>query len=71
MRKICGLAFVFMFIFSSFCLCVGCKKTENGHSRYEIIAEYVPENKTLTGVVKVSFENVTDNELSVLKFQLY
>ncbi len=71
MKKICGWAFVFIFLFSSLYVCGGCKKIENGHSRYEIIAEYVPENKTLTGVVKVSFENVTDNELSILKFQLY
>jgi len=41
------------------------------HSRYEITAEYSPENKTLAGTVKVTFENTTDNELSVLKFQLY
>lgn len=54
-----------------FPLCTGCKKTQNGHSRYEIIAEYVPESRTLRGTVKVTFENVTNNELSVLKFQLY
>ncbi len=49
----------------------GCKKEEKTHSRYEITAEYIPENKTLTGTAKVTFENGTDNELSVLKFQLY
>lgn len=38
---------------------------------YEIIAEYVPENGTLAGTVKVTFENPTDNALDVLKFQLY
>ena len=49
----------------------GCKKSVNVHTRYEIIAEYVPENRTVTGVVKVTFENKTDNEISVLKFNLY
>lgn len=50
---------------------VGCKKTTNGHSRYEITAEYVPETKTLTGAVKFTFENTTEEEISLLKFQLY
>lgn len=49
----------------------GCQKTQNGHSRYEIIAEYSPENKTLRGSMKITFENFTGNELTVLKFQLY
>ncbi len=49
----------------------GCKKEEKIASRYEITAEYIPENKTLTGTAKITFENGTDNELSVLKFQLY
>ena len=49
----------------------GCKKTASVHTRYEITAEYIPENRTLTGVMKVTFENDTDNEISVLKFNLY
>lgn len=48
-----------------------CKKPINTHTRYEINAEYVPEHGMLTGTAKVQFENVFDNELSVLKFQLY
>ena len=28
----------------------GCKKSVNVHTRYEIIAEYIPENRTVTGV---------------------
>ena len=48
-----------------------CQKTTKVASRYEITAEYMPENETLTGTVKINFENCTDNELSVLKFQLY
>ncbi len=50
---------------------VGCKREEKAHTRYEITAEYVPENRTLTGAVKVTFENGTDRELSLLKFNLY
>jgi hypothetical protein len=48
-----------------------CKKEEQAHSRYEINAEYMPKSSTLTGTVKVTFENVIDNEISLLKFQLY
>lgn len=50
---------------------VGCKKTQGVSVAYEITAEYVPENRTLTGTTKVTFENGTDEELAVLKFQLY
>ncbi len=57
----------------SVCLfsCFGCEKKQKTHTRYEITAEYVPENRSVTGVVKCTFENTTQNELSVLKFQLY
>ncbi len=48
-----------------------CKEEEKPHTKYELTAEYVPENRTLTGAVKVTFENVTDNEISLLKFNLY
>ena len=54
-----------IFIFSS------CKETKKIGSRYEIIAEYVPDNGTLTGTAKITYENCTDNEISLLKFQLY
>lgn len=50
---------------------VSCGKTRNGDTRYEITAEYAPENKTLAGTVKVTFENDTSEPLSLLKFQLY
>lgn len=49
----------------------GCGKSENVDTRYEITAEYIPENKTLAGTVKVTFENHTSEKLSLLKFQLY
>ncbi len=49
----------------------GCKKETKGRSRYEITAEYVPENKTLAGTTKFTFENCGENEISLLKFQMY
>lgn len=49
----------------------GCSKTGNVDTRYEITAEYAPENKTLAGTVKVTFQNDTKEALSVLKFQTY
>ncbi len=51
--------------------CVGCQKQPKVASRYEISVEYVPESGTLTGIEKCTFENGTENALSVLKFQLY
>ena len=49
----------------------GCSSGEKTYTRYEITAEYIPENRTLTGAVKVSFENGEDKEISLLKFNLY
>ena len=57
-----------------FCGCGGCESCKEGvktATKYEITVEYAPENGTLAGTEKVTFENVTDNELSVLKFELY
>lgn len=48
-----------------------CKEIEKSQAKYEITAEYVPENKTLAGAVKVSFQNGGENAVSLLKFQLY
>ncbi|MBQ8685902.1 MAG: M1 family metallopeptidase [Clostridia bacterium] len=50
---------------------IGCKKETKVSSRYEITAEYLPESGTLAGTTKLTFENCGDNEISVLKFQLY
>ena len=50
---------------------VGCQKIPKAYSRYEITAEYSPENRTLAGTVKVVFQNGTESALSALKFQLY
>lgn len=48
-----------------------CKKIGKVYSRYEITAEFSPDNRTVAGAVKIAFENVGDGEISVLKFQLY
>ena len=53
------------------CSFSGCKKEVDILTSYEITVEYVPENATLAGTVKVAFENGGDNEISTLKFQTY
>ena len=53
------------------CSFSGCKKEVEVLTAYEITVEYVPENATLAGTAKVSFENGGDNEISTLKFQTY
>ena len=71
MKKIVGwFLIVVCTAIASFGL-AGCKNKDEVYTRYEIIAEYVPENRTLTGTEKVTFENCADSEISVLKFQLY
>ncbi len=50
---------------------ISCKKQAESRTRYEITAEYVPETRTLTGAVKLTFENPTERELKELKLQLY
>lgn len=49
---------------------VSCKKKAQSHTRYEIVAEYSPENRTLAGTAKVVFENGDDGAVSLLKFRL-
>jgi len=71
MKKIVSLILFGVSVLTALPFFVSCKKERKVGSRYEITAEYIPENATLTGAVKVQFENVTDNEISVLKFQLY
>ncbi len=48
-----------------------CKEKAKSASKYEIIAEYAPENATLAGTVKLTYENTTEDGLDALKFQLY
>lgn len=67
----------FSFLLSALCLfalcigAVGCKKSNEVGCRYEITAEYEPESATLTAAMKVKYENVTNEEISALKFNLY
>ena len=71
MKKIIGVTLALICSILSLPIFVGCGEETESYSRYEINAEYVPESKTLTGTVKLTFENRTDNEIEVLKFQLY
>ena len=71
MKKLLCVALLSVCLAFSLPFFVSCKKEQKVGSRYEITAEFVPETATVTGTVKVTFENLTDNELEVLKFQLY
>lgn len=71
MKKIVSIALALASLLVCLPAFAGCEEEAEAHSRYEINVEYIPENKTLTGTAKVTFENVTDSELDVLKFQLY
>ena len=71
MKRFCICLFAVVLLFGTLSFTLGCSKEENTHTRYEITAEYIPENSTLTGAVKVSFENGEDKEISLLKFNLY
>lgn len=66
--RIC-LAVVLTIVFCP--LVAGCTRGQAVRTKYEVSAEYAPEHQTLTGVVKTIFQNSTENELSVLKFQIY
>lgn len=70
-KKWLCLTLVFVCGALGFCVLSGCKKTTKVYTRYEITAEYAPESRTLTGAVKVTFENCGSGEISVLKFQMY
>lgn len=71
MKKIVSILLTLTCAAGALVIATGCKKTEKTGSRYEITAEYVPETATLAGTTKITFENDGDNEISVLKFQLY
>ena len=70
-KKWICLTLVFVCGALGLCVLSGCKKTAKVYTRYEITAEYAPESRTLTGAVKVTFENCGNGEISVLKFQMY
>ncbi|MBE7085136.1 MAG: M1 family metallopeptidase, partial [Clostridiales bacterium] len=71
MKKIICLIFSVILFLGLGTACDGCKKEKPLSSKYEICVEYAPENGTLAGTEKCTFENTTESELSVLKFQLY
>ena len=71
MRKFIVFLLTLVCVFFLFPALQSCQKEMKVYTRYEITAEYSPENKTLAGVTKVTFENGGENEISVLKFQLY
>ncbi len=67
-------AFIFLLaaLCAFFCFSfTACQEKTTAHTRYEISVEYIPENRTVTGTVKLTFENPTSNELSLLKCNLY
>ncbi|MBQ9729047.1 MAG: M1 family metallopeptidase [Clostridia bacterium] len=49
----------------------GCGESQKTGAKYEIVAEYKPESGSLTGTVKVTFENCEESAFSTLKFQMY
>lgn len=68
MRKImCLLALVSLICPLTFTACSG-ERRETG---YTIVAEYFPEESTLSAQMNFDFKNETDNALSELKFQLW
>ncbi len=71
MKKVWGWLLILVCAIGVFPCISGCKKSAKIYTRYEITAEYSPENRTLTGTAKVTFENTGDSEISVLKFQTY
>ena len=71
MKKLVVSIFALLVFFGALSFTSGCTNGESTYTRYEITAEYIPENSTLTGAVKVSFENGEDKEISLLKFNLY
>ncbi len=70
MKRMVAVGMVALVV-AGICPAVACKTEENTSVKYEITAEFAPENKTLTGTAKVTFENKTSEPLSVLKFQIY
>ncbi len=70
-KKACSVGLIFALTTGCFYGFTACEKTPNVGSRYEINVEYSPENATLAGTVKLTFENTLEKELDVLKLQMY
>ncbi len=71
MKKIARLLLAVLLACPPFFTIVGCKREEKSHIAYEIAVEYSPEGGTLAGTTKLTFENGTEGEISLLKFNLY
>ncbi len=69
-RKIVVLLFV---VFCAPCLCFfsACRQEAEGGQKYEITAEYLPENQALSATLKFTYENKTETVKDRLLFQLY
>ncbi len=70
MRKFLSVCLCLLLMLSLFPL-VSCQKQLNAHTRYEITAEFSPENRSLACTEKVTFVNTSSECLTALKFQLY
>ena len=71
MKKIVLLCLSVCLFFGCFSCLISCAKTEEMGTRYEITAEYSPQNGMLAGTVKVLYEHLIESETDLLKFQLY
>ena len=56
MKKVVGWMLILVCTLCGVFTLTGCKKMSDAHTRYEIIAEYMPETRTLTATEKVTFE---------------
>ena len=71
MKKRIGLCLAAVLTFLLFpCFC-SCKQGQASRSRYDITAEYDPAHQTVTGVVKITFENPTQRALTGVALQVY
>ena len=71
MKKRLLFALSLLLCFTGFFAFFSCEKTQEVGSRYEINAEYSPQNQMLAGTVKLTYTHREESEISVLKFALY
>lgn len=71
MKRGIRVCLAIIFIWTIIPLFYACDSGQATYIKYDVIAEYDPAHNTVTGVVKLTFENPTDNEIDTLKLQLY
>ena len=71
MKNAIRVIFAVVFIWTIMPFFYACNSGQAPYIQYDVTAEYDPAHQTVTGVVKLTFENPTDNEMDVLKLQLY